>query len=77
MHLRCGQSALLIDVIDSGQYLFNMTANWDYIIVYKPRLSELQEELNKYGKEGWEAVSMERSAFNNSCSALIKRPRKE
>ena len=74
MHLRCSQSALLIDLIDSEKYLIDMTTNCDYIIVYKPRLSELQEELNKYGKEGWEAVSTEQSAYNNSCNALIKRP---
>jgi len=49
---------------------------WEYRIIYKDRISELQTELNNLGKEGWEAVSMERSAYNNSATALVKRPLK-
>ena len=49
---------------------------WEYRIIYRDRISELQTELNTLGKEGWEAVSMERSAYNNSATALVKRPQK-
>jgi len=49
---------------------------WEYRIIYKDRISELQTELNSLAKEGWEAVSMERSAYNNSATALVKRPLK-
>lgn len=55
------------------KYLKAMTT-WEYRIIYKDRISELQTELNSLGKEGWEAVSMERSAYNNSATALVKRP---
>ena len=57
------------------KYLKAMTT-WEYRIIYKDRISELQTELNSLGKEGWEAVSMERSAYNNSATALVKRPLK-
>ena len=46
---------------------------WKYKIVSGYRLLELEIELNRLGKEGWEAVSMATSSLNGSGSALVKR----
>ena len=46
---------------------------WQYKVIYASKGSELEIELNRLGKEGWEAVSMGRSDFAGSYTALLKR----
>ena len=46
---------------------------WQYQVFRTNNLRDMEIELNRLGKEGWEAVSMEHSNFDNSYRALVKR----